>query len=85
VGQKRANAWGLHDVHGNVWEWVRDWDGAYSKASQQNPSGPKTGSYRVFRGGSWDRDAGNCRSAVRGCNDPGDRDGDMGFRLTRRV
>lgn len=85
VGQKRANAWGLHDVHGNVWEWVRDWYGAYSKEPQRNPSGSETGSFRVVRGGSWSVEAGYCRSAIRDWLDPGHRDRLLGFRLARRV
>ena len=85
VGEKRANAWGLHDLHGNVWEWVRDWYGPYSKESQRNPSGPETGSVRVIRGGSWNGDAGGCRSAFRDWGDPGYRNDDLGFRLARRV
>jgi formylglycine-generating enzyme required for sulfatase activity len=85
VGEKQANAWGLHDLHGNAWEWVRDWYGAYSKESQRNPSGPETGSDRVLRGGSWYDYAENCRSAVRDRNVPRYRDGYLGFRLARRV
>jgi formylglycine-generating enzyme required for sulfatase activity len=85
VGQKKPNAWGLHDMHGNVWEWVQDWLGDYSKEPQHNPSGPETGSYRVIRGGSWGDDAGSCRSAYRDDWRPGDRGGSLGFRLARRV
>lgn len=83
VGEKRANAWGLHDLHGNVWEWVQDWFGAYSKAPQHDPSGPESGSFRVIRGGSWRGDAEDCRSACRSGDDPGGRDFDLGFRLAR--
>ena len=85
VGQKRANDWGLCDMHGNVWEWVRDWHGAYSKEPQQNPSGPETGFLRVVRGGSWVRGAESCRSAVRYGIDPDVRRHYLGFRLARRV
>jgi formylglycine-generating enzyme required for sulfatase activity len=85
VGEKKPNAWGLYDLHGNVWEWVQDWYGDYSKESQTNPSGPEQGSGRVFRGGSWGRGAGACRSASRYGNDPGYRSGHLGFRLARRV
>ena len=85
VGEKRANAWGLYDLHGHVWEWVQDWYGAYSKESQQNPSGPESGSDRVFRGGSWGLVAVLCRSAYRSRGDPGIRSRDLGFRLARRV
>jgi len=72
-------------MHGNIWEWVRDWYGTYSKKPQQNPSGPETGSNRVFRGGSWFGCAGDCRSAVCGGLDPGDRSRSLDFRLARRV
>ena len=85
VGQKRANAWGLYDVHGNVWEWVQDWYGSYSKEPQSNPSGPETGSARVVRGGSWLHDADRCRSAVRNDADPGHRISNLGFRLARQL
>ncbi|MCP4410388.1 MAG: formylglycine-generating enzyme family protein, partial [Gammaproteobacteria bacterium] len=85
VEQKRANVWGLHDMHGNVWEWVQDWYERYSKEFQHDPSGPEQGSSRVIRGGGWYYDAGRCRSAFRVRGDPGYRDGDLGFRLARRV
>lgn len=85
VGQKRANAWGLYDLHGNVWEWVWDWYGPYTKEPQHNPTGPEEGSIRVIRGGSWYNVAGSCRSAIRYRIDPGIRDGHLGFRLARRV
>ncbi len=86
VGQKRANTWGLCDMHGNVWEWVQDWYGAYSKEPQNNPSGPKSGSDRVSRGGGWYVGAGDCCSAFRSYwRVPGFRGDDLGFRLARRV
>ncbi|MFM7291384.1 MAG: formylglycine-generating enzyme family protein, partial [Planctomycetia bacterium] len=82
VGQKKPNAWGLYDVHGNVWEWVNDWYGNYGSGAVADPQGPSSGaSDRVIRGGCWDNSAGLCRSALRLRLDPSRRDYDLGFRL----
>jgi formylglycine-generating enzyme required for sulfatase activity len=83
VGQKKPNAWGLYDMHGNVWEWVQDWHGKYPSEPMTDPQGPASGSYRVYRGGSWYDDAGDCRSAYRPGWPPGTRNGYLGFRLLR--
>ncbi len=81
VGEKKANAWGLYDMHGNVWEWCEDWYDKYPSESVTDPGGPSTGSYRVYRGGSWHFDAGDCRSAYRIRSSPNRRTDDLGLRL----
>jgi len=86
VGKKRANPWGLCDIHGNVWEWTRDWFDYYSEQPQHNPRGPETGSGRLVRGGSWISVALSCRSACRSnWDNPNDCNSAKGFRLARRV
>lgn len=81
--QKLPNAWGLYDMHGNVWEWVSDWSGEYPSADQTNPSGPATGTEHVLRSGSWLTGALNARSAVRSRTAPTSRAVYIGFRLAR--
>ncbi len=80
VAQKEPNAFGLYDMHGNVWEWCLDWYGSRLQGGD-NPTGPKSGSGRVYRGGGWDFSARSCRSANRGCDSPGIRSGSLGFRV----
>ena len=65
VGQFRANAFGVFDMHGNVWEWCGDWYGSYASAGVRDPVGPGSGSLRVLRGGGWHNSPGGARSAVR--------------------
>ena len=83
VGEKRANAWGLHDMLGNVYEWTADWYGEYPSGAVTDPQGPDAGSYRVLRGGGWFSFARSVRSANRFHYSPGSRSNRVGFRLVR--
>ncbi len=86
VGERRPNAWGLYDMHGNVWEWCQDlYDGEdYTSAPVTDPTGPTRGAMRVVRGGAWSQFEISCRSAARQGAKPGDIDGDQyGFRVVR--
>jgi formylglycine-generating enzyme required for sulfatase activity len=85
VGGKLANELGIYDMTGNVWEWCEDWYGEYSRSSQTNPEGPRRGSFRVLRGGSWIDDTWICRVSLRLCYDPDGRGSDYGFRLVLPV
>jgi formylglycine-generating enzyme required for sulfatase activity len=81
VGSFPANAWGLHDMHGNVWQWCQDWHGVYTQEDVVDPQGPKQGQIRVLRGGSWIYAPTHCRSAYRGWFEPGNRNGYCGLRV----
>jgi len=87
VGQLKPNAWGLYDMHGNVWEWVQDWFAASYYSQQPNPDrdpqGPGSGEYRVLRGGSWLYEAGHVRVAARHWREPGNRLVVIGFRCAQ--
>jgi len=81
VGTKQANKLGIYDMSGNVWEWCNDRFGSYSSGSQNNPQGASSGSYRVYRGGSWISGARGCRVANRYNYSPNCSDNIIGFRL----
>ena len=85
VGGKAANAIGLHDMSGNVWEWVNDWFSYtyYASSPSTNPPGPASGEYRVLRGGSWNFDTGYLRSSYRLDTTPGLSFNYCGFRVAR--
>lgn len=85
VGGKKPNAWGLYDMHGNVWEFCSDWFGPYSSDPQTDPTGPSSGSERVYRGGSWNFFSRLCRSAFRDGYAPNVKFNDLGFRLVKDV
>ena len=83
VGMKLPNPWGLHDMHGNVFEWCQDWVGDYSSEPQVDPQGPLSGESRVLRGGGWAAKARTCRSSNPDEFIPAKGHWGLGFRLLR--
>jgi formylglycine-generating enzyme required for sulfatase activity len=82
VATKKPNAWGIYDMHGNLWEWCRDWYGEYPMSPVTDPSGPPLGTEKVCRGGSWFSGKGGVRCADRDHVPPDYTSTSVGFRLT---
>jgi formylglycine-generating enzyme required for sulfatase activity len=87
VGQLKPNAWGLHDMHGNIHEWCQDWFDRkyYAQSPSNDPSGPSSGLAKALRGGDWGSEDWYCRCASRSLSSPDRRSNRLGFRLVQMV
>ncbi len=81
----KPNAWGVYDMHGNLWEWCEDWYGPYPGTLVRDPRGPEDGVVKIRRGGSWFKNAFLCRSANRNYASPASRYRTLGFRVVKEI